>query len=607
MWISQFQIAFAQMYPSSSQDFFDQVDQSDIKSILYNLRNIGVYPDHRYILEQIDESEFIPLFGLSKQIINRLPANRRALIVNSAFDKLVDGNLSVFDNYSRAILNALEDYIFINFTETNKEINDTYGSISEKEVFEQYKSVFWAGWDGIFKEQLPLEEATSYSAVENYLSTDQNTLGHLNNELRELMDSGYTSIFTWVSQAPEEYAKGRQIYLRNSGITLDIDPPLFSNNEMEFKLVSSNMSDLAESLREQERQFEFEVEWISAEGLITPETPEKFNEFLHKICADNNRCDLQEEGVQTITLHSKGGSLAAGIDLGILIREKGFSTAVSSTVKNNNETNYYSTAPGRCFSACAYAFLGGLTRRLDFSSFDPSYEGERLGLHRFYEGGSMSKRLNELENLPVFEAINECRISDPVARTQCVDSELIGYILKMGGEPAYFQIAATTDREEIRILTTRELLDLNVLTQGFYLEWVLGSWGTGISAKTMKNDPGGLVSNISAYCINVDQNFLELNLDESIQASDYTDNGWVIAANEHVFTIQTEDVRSHENRLALLIQKEDWQRILLSDQVELQAQPIQINTAQSRPKLNVNALLNKKALKRIHWALKNCT
>lgn len=112
-------------------------------------------------------------------------------------------------------------------------------------------------------------------------------------------------------------------------------------------------------------------DFIQATGEITKETPAAFEKFLR-----------EKGGAGVVRLHSGGGDLQAGLELGELFRKNGVVTEVGSDEHDPTNVNYYDKSPwtrrikGRCASACAYAFLGGVSRRL--------LEGDRLGVHRFY-------------------------------------------------------------------------------------------------------------------------------------------------------------------------------------------------------------------------------
>ena len=74
-----------------------------------------------------------------------------------------------------------------------------------------------------------------------------------------------------------------------------------------------------------------------------------------------------------VYLNSPGGSLIAGIELGRLIRKYGLSTDVGKRAVG--AIRRFDVEAGRCYSAWAYAYLGGQFRYLK--------QGSRYGVHQF--------------------------------------------------------------------------------------------------------------------------------------------------------------------------------------------------------------------------------
>lgn len=79
----------------------------------------------------------------------------------------------------------------------------------------------------------------------------------------------------------------------------------------------------------------------------------------------------------TIVFDSPGGSLVAGVQMGEYIRAKGLDTAMETayTQEEAEAPETVLSADPICFSACAYAFMGGVSRSIA--------EGSRIGVHQF--------------------------------------------------------------------------------------------------------------------------------------------------------------------------------------------------------------------------------
>nr|WP_315240609.1 hypothetical protein [uncultured Albidiferax sp.] len=134
----------------------------------------------------------------------------------------------------------------------------------------------------------------------------------------------------------------------------------------------------------------------------------------------------------TYYLNSPGGNLAAGLQLGRIIRKTGISTNVG-TFNGEGEK----PSPGVCYSSCSLTFLGGLYRY-------PT-TGSRYGVHRF---SSTSSSPRDLE------------------LAQIVSSQITAYMKEMDVDTGLFDLMATASKDEIYVLTTKQMVDLNVVNNG---------------------------------------------------------------------------------------------------------------------------------------------
>jgi hypothetical protein len=117
-----------------------------------------------------------------------------------------------------------------------------------------------------------------------------------------------------------------------------------------------------------------------------------------------------------VRLASSGGSLVGSLQLGQAFR------AVNATVIVGKGA--------RCVSACVYAFLGGVMRRVS---------GGRIGVHRF-------------------RPANEDSDSDfPAILVQRATEMLGGYVTQMGADPELVRLALSVSPPEIRYLDAAEL------------------------------------------------------------------------------------------------------------------------------------------------------
>jgi hypothetical protein len=209
------------------------------------------------------------------------------------------------------------------------------------------------------------------------------------------------------------------------------------------------------------------AEWIVAEGQITSDTPERFKDFLDK---------SNMKGVGTLSFHSNGGNLLAGIKLGEMIRQAGYDTMLGKTVGNARRgadgsivIESTGSTPGVCASACAYAFLGGKKRHV------PS--GSKIGVHQHSDPASVSDPLAKSAN----------------ALDRSVDQVLTGlvleYVLRMGASPRVASIAQMTPPWKVYWLSSEEFQELEVDNfEDRYTSLSLKAFGRGAVAEVSTKD-----------------------------------------------------------------------------------------------------------------------
>jgi hypothetical protein len=162
-------------------------------------------------------------------------------------------------------------------------------------------------------------------------------------------------------------------------------------------------------------------EWISAEGPITQRTPEDFVSFV-------NGKGIQG-AAETIYLSSPGGDLIAGMRLGEVIRKRKFGTT---------------TKGGRCMSACAYAFLGGITREADAG---------QIGFHQFFMPLSADAALGTQSG------------ADDASATQALVGLIAIYLKEMEIDPEVLFLASGTEPKNIYLPDADTLVRLKITTR----------------------------------------------------------------------------------------------------------------------------------------------
>ena len=142
-----------------------------------------------------------------------------------------------------------------------------------------------------------------------------------------------------------------------------------------------------------------------------------------------------------LAISSPGGNLIGGMQLGVAIREQGFNTTIGNT-------DY---SPPDCLSACAYAFAGGVSRKLT--------SGSRYGLHQF-RGSD--------------QAIN-------AEDTQKISATLAKYLDAMGVDRRLLDYAQMTTSDKVTVLSIvqAQLLKVDTAGQTSYGRWRLEATSDG--------------------------------------------------------------------------------------------------------------------------------
>ena len=203
------------------------------------------------------------------------------------------------------------------------------------------------------------------------------------------------------------------------------------------------------------------------------------------------------EGYQVL-LNSTGGSLEAGLKLGRMIREKGLHTVVGrAKFKTYDGWRRFDSVldNAECQSACAYAFVGGVARRVP--------KAAKLGFHRV-----ALPRGSNLQG------------QGGIAAGQVISAVLIGYLAEMGVDPRIFVAASNTPSNAMHFPSPEELTQFDLVTPQGYGPFDLRPVGNGIIAVSQRLDstrPYDHINKLTAYCRNgqahfwltADQNWLQ--------------------------------------------------------------------------------------------------
>lgn len=164
--------------------------------------------------------------------------------------------------------------------------------------------------------------------------------------------------------------------------------------------------------------------YVLAQGVITHDTPKRFSIFLDKY-----------KYKPRIYFHSPGGDLSAGIKMGYIIRKAGLDTFVGGPYEEEWARPYKFTTlvrNGSCFSACAYAFLGGVIRELN--------DAGRYGVHQF--AGAKKDTGQDA--------------------AQTITAVLANYLDDMGVDRKLLDIASVTHASDLQVIPVKVARALNV-------------------------------------------------------------------------------------------------------------------------------------------------
>lgn len=127
--------------------------------------------------------------------------------------------------------------------------------------------------------------------------------------------------------------------------------------------------------------------------------------------------------IHTVMLNSRGGNLFSSIEVGNLIRENGIATLVPEN--------------GICYSACTYAFMGGLARTIG--------EGASFAMHRPYFSEEMDGKYTDGYNSGIITSVM-----------------VVSYLIEMGLDPltASFHLLS----KDLAHFTPRQQKELNIIT-----------------------------------------------------------------------------------------------------------------------------------------------
>jgi hypothetical protein len=193
---------------------------------------------------------------------------------------------------------------------------------------------------------------------------------------------------------------------------------------------------------------------IEAQGTITPDTPAAFAEFVR---SSGNIPSAR----RVVLIHSPGGVLRAGMQLGMMFRQLEMAVFVGrfADARTLAEAGVISAAEARrasgrgdrpvagtCVSACVYAFLGGAERVVP--------ERSRIGVHRPFRAEDRYDR-SPTHDLQAVTAWDRATVEEMQRN----------YIESMGADPGLVRVEQGVSSNSVRFLSAQDLRRLRIVTR----------------------------------------------------------------------------------------------------------------------------------------------
>jgi hypothetical protein len=218
--------------------------------------------------------------------------------------------------------------------------------------------------------------------------------------------------------------------------------------------------------------------WVLAEGTLDQGTTEKLKAFVAQ----------SEYRTKNIRFNSPGGNLIEALKLGEFLRQDKWDTFVGEeNPRSPRSSQGYVTQQSSCYSACVYAFAGGVHRTADDKS---------LGVHQFYRPDDAVR--------PDDKTVS----ATDLANMQHLAAILNEYVRGMGVDPRLVSMAsAITPWEPIHLLSSAELTSLNLDNSStpaneLSADWRVQPIGDGAMAiTTQAQDSAGRLASLAIMCL----------------------------------------------------------------------------------------------------------
>ena len=202
-----------------------------------------------------------------------------------------------------------------------------------------------------------------------------------------------------------------------------LDPPPKQAGGMQFQWVREGPADKCGSACR---------EWVSAKGMIVPDTAREFEAFAR----------TRDVAGKVVVLESPGGAVVAGLALGRAFRRLNMTVTVGQTVMlpadASGEQRASYSPKALCASMCPFVLLGGVRRHVPPEA--------RILVHQIWPGAQRA------------DSTAAIYAAQQVAGLLRSTSEMARYTVDMGGEIELFDLSMRIPPwEELRVLTNIEV------------------------------------------------------------------------------------------------------------------------------------------------------
>lgn len=192
---------------------------------------------------------------------------------------------------------------------------------------------------------------------------------------------------------------------------------------------------------------EGDVPAIFADGDFTLDTPGALRAFLERSTVTPDT---------RIFLHSLGGDLGAGMEVGHIIRDARLNTGVGRNTRDpaqSGSLDLYANSriyPGYCVSACTLAFLGGVARQVNPGS---TYAVHQVSMNCI----DMRQARARFPWVPV-PGVTYCpELNEALSMVQIASGAVVEYVRTMGADPIFLTEMSKAGPNAVNALTEEQL------------------------------------------------------------------------------------------------------------------------------------------------------